>query len=181
MYAIKDSLSDYAKDIKLNLSNLMSNGAQDGLSEKQVWGIALAVAYSTKRENIVVAVEKNVEQFLTATEIEAIKGAATIMAMNNVYYRFIHEVSDKTFATLPAKLRMNIIANPGMDKVDFELCSLAVSAINGCGLCMDSHTKTLLKHNVSYEGIQLSIRIAAIINALSQTLSINDNTTIRSA
>ncbi len=181
MNAIKDNLSDYAKDIKLNLSNLMNNGAQDGLTEKQVWAIALATAYSTKNQNIIIAIEKGVEQFLTNMEINAIKGATTIMAMNNIYYRFIHEVSDKTFATLPAKLRMNILVNHGMEKIDFELCSLAVSAINGCGLCMDSHTKTLLKHEVSYESIQMSIRIAAIINALAQTLSINDNSIIQSA
>ncbi len=28
---------------------------------------------------------------------------------------------------------MNVIGNPGVEKVDFELWSLAVSAVNGCG------------------------------------------------
>ena len=61
------------------------------------------------------------------------------MAMNNVYYRFVHLASNPIYGTLPAKLRMNVIGAPGIDKADFELFSLAVSAQNGCGMCIDSH------------------------------------------
>ena len=87
------------------------------------------------------------------------------MAMNNVYYRFLHLSSDKQFSKLPAGLRMNAMANPGVDKADFELFSLAVSALNGCGMCIDSHVQTLLKHDVSAQAIQSSIKLAAVLNA----------------
>ena len=60
------------------------------------------------------------------------------MAMNNIYYRFVHLVHAADYKTLPAKLRMNVMAKPGVDKVDFELWSLAVSAINGCGMCLEA-------------------------------------------
>ena len=63
------------------------------------------------------------------------------MAMNNVYYRFVHLASNPEYGTMPAKLRMNVIGTPGIDKDDFELFSLAVSAMNGCGMCIDSHEK----------------------------------------
>jgi len=43
------------------------------------------------------------------------------MAMNNVYYRFLYLASNKAYETKPARLRMNTIANPGVDKADFEL------------------------------------------------------------
>ncbi len=76
------------------------------------------------------------------------------MGMNNVYYRFVHLASNKQYGTLPAKLRMNIIANPGVDKTDFELWSLAVSAINGCGMCIDAHEAVLLKAGMPVEQIQ---------------------------
>ena len=68
----------------------------------------------------------------------AAKAAAAIMGMNNVYYRSLHLLKNPEYRTLPARLRMNIIANPGVDKVDFELWCTAVSAVNGCGMCLDS-------------------------------------------
>jgi alkyl hydroperoxide reductase subunit D len=95
------------------------------------------------------------------------------MAMNNVYYRFTHLVGDSEYQTLRAGLRMNAMSNPGCDKIDFELCSLAVSAINGCGMCMDSHEKTLRKHGVTAQAIQSAVRIAAVVNAVAVTLEQN--------
>ena len=89
------------------------------------------------------------------------------MAMNNVYYRFVHLASNKEYGTLPAKLRMNVIGNPGIDKADFELFSLAVSAMNGCGMCIDSHEKVLKQHGVSADVIQAGARIASVIKAVA--------------
>ena len=63
----------------------------------------------------------------------AAKGAAAMMGMNNIFYRFRHLSSNEKYATMPARLRMQIIARHGSDPVDFELWCLAVSAINGCG------------------------------------------------
>lgn len=77
---------------------------------------------------------------------------------------------------LPANLRMNIIANPGIDKKDFELYSLAVSAINGCGLCIDAHANTLIKAGLSKHSIQHVIRIAAVLNGLAQVSIIENKT-----
>ena len=57
-----------------------------------------------------------------------------------------------------------------MDKADFELMSLAVSAINGCGMCIDSHEALLRKEGVSAEVIQAVIRIASVIHAIAATL-----------
>ncbi|MEC7576628.1 MAG: carboxymuconolactone decarboxylase family protein, partial [Pseudomonadota bacterium] len=71
---------------------------------------------------------------------------------------------------MQAKLRMNIIGNPGVDKVDFELWSLAVSAINGCGMCIDAHEAELLKHGLSKEQIQTAIRVGSVIHAIAATL-----------
>ena len=92
------------------------------------------------------------------------------MAMNNVYYRFTHLASDPQYATMPAKLRMNVLAKPGVDRADFELWSVAVSAINGCGACIDSHEKVLRKSGVSAETIQAAVRIASVVHAVAVTL-----------
>lgn len=110
---------------------------------------------------------------LSEAELQAAKSAAAVMGMNNVYYRFLHLVSDKDYGKMPARLRMNVIGNPGIAKVDFELYSLAVSAINGCGMCMDAHVHEIIKGGVSKNGIQSCIRIAAVVNAAAQALVID--------
>lgn len=68
----------------------------------------------------------------------AAKGSAAIMAMNNVYYRGMHLLGDPEYRNLRAGLRMNFMADHGVGKLDFELWSLAVSAINGCRRCLES-------------------------------------------
>ena len=91
------------------------------------------------------------------------------MGMNNIYYRFTHLVHGD-YATHAGKLRMNAMAKPGVDKVDFELWSLAVSAINGCGMCMESHEKVILQHGITKELVQAAVRIAAVVHATAATL-----------
>lgn len=169
---LKDKLSDSAKDIKLNLSTILTEEGAADLTINQIGGIALASAYATRNNEIIEAVSSEVQLYLSEQDIHAAKSAATIMAMNNIYYRFVHLVSDKSFATMPAKLRMNVIANPGVDKVNFELNCLAVSAINGCGMCIDAHTHELLKAGVSKVAIQSSVRIAAVLNAAAMGLEV---------
>ena len=92
------------------------------------------------------------------------------MGMNNIYYRFLHLVEDEEYQTMPARLRMNVIGNPGIDQLDFELLSLAVSAVNGCGLCITSHERKLREEGVSREAVQSAVRIAAVIHAVAGVL-----------
>ncbi len=169
---LRAALPEFAKDIKLNLGSVLTEEGSAGLSQSQIAMIALGSAYATKDRTVIEGVLGSAEAVLSDTDITAVKAATAIMAMNNVYYRFTHLVSDQSYGTMPAKLRMNVMANPGIEKIDFELISLAVSAIEGCGLCIDSHVAVIAKHGVSKEGIQSSIRIAATINATAQALDI---------
>ena len=98
--------------------------------------------------------------------------------MNNIYYRFIHLSHDEEINKLPAKLRMSIIGNPGIAKVDFELMSLAVSVLNGCGMCIEAHARQLVEHGVSKQAIQSTARIAAVINSAAQVVSIESGITL---
>jgi len=169
---IRQQIPNYATDIKLNLSLVLDAETSD-LSQQQLDAIALASAYATKQTAVIEMFEQIAQERLDETYIHAAKSAASIMAMNNIYYRFAHLVSDNDIKKLPAKLRMNVIGKPGIEKIDFELMSLAISAINGCGMCMDAHTKTLQKSGVSNAAIQQTVRIAAVINACSQAFHIN--------
>lgn len=164
---LKSQIPAYAKDIKLNLSSMAND---ETLSTQQLWGTMLASALGTRSAPVIEAIATEALSNLSPEAAEAAKAAASIMAMNNVYYRFVHIASNKEYGSLPAKLRMNILANPGVDKVDFELWSLAVSAINGCGMCIDAHEAELKKAGLTSEQIQTSIRIASTIAAVAAVI-----------
>ena len=171
---LKNKLLENAKDIKLNLSTILTEEGSPDLIKSQIGGVALASACATRNSSMIKSILSEVSDYLTESEISAAKSAATIMAMNNIYYRFIHLVNDKSFSTMPARLRMNVIGNPGVDKVNFELNCLAVSVINGCGMCIEAHTQELTKAGVSKLAIQSSVRIAAVLNATAMGIEISD-------
>lgn len=166
--ALRDALPSYAKDLSLNLSSLASETV---LSDAQKWGCFLACAYAVGEAQTVRAFEAEASQRLSPEAMTAAKSAAAIMGMNNVYYRSLHLMHNGEYKTLPARLRMNILANPGAPKVEYELWCTAVSAINGCGACIDAHEKTLREHGATNVQIQASLRIAAVVNAVSRVLA----------
>ena len=168
---IREALPDYAKDLKLNLSALLNDSI---LTEQQRWGTLLATALAARNATLVAAIAKDASQHLAPEAVAAAKAAASIMAMNNIYYRFTHVASDPDYATMPARLRMNVIANPGVDKLDFELWCLAVSAINGCGRCLEAHDREVLAKGASREMVQDAVRIASVIHAVAVTLDAED-------
>lgn len=170
--AIKEQLPDFAKDIRLNLTTVTTAEGCPGLSLAQVLGCALACAWASKSKTLAKELLDEAEGKVSPEAIEAARAAASIMAMNNVYYRFVHLVEDPDYGTLRANLRMQVIARPGIEKVDFELYSMAVSAINGCGMCMKSHAKTLVDSGLTKEAVQSAVRIASVVHAAAQALSI---------
>lgn len=164
---LKNRIPDYAKDIKLNLSSIVRD---ETLNEQQLWGTLLSSALATKNADVISAVATEAAEHLSQDAMTAAKSAASIMAMNNVYYKFVGMIGGD-YQTMPAKLRMNVIGNPGVDKLDFELWSLAVSAINGCQFCLEAHEKQVLQGGLTKEQVQTSVRIASIIQATAATLS----------
>ncbi len=165
--SLKDRLPDYAKDIKLNLSNVVGSTE---LNPKQLWGAMLASAIAARNAAVIEAVSHEAARHLDAKAQDAAKAAAAVMAMNNIYYRSIHMMGDEEYRKMPARLRMQVIGNPGVDKVDFELWCLAVSAINGCGACLESHTHEVTAKGASREAVQDALRIAAVIHAVAVVL-----------
>jgi alkyl hydroperoxide reductase subunit D len=167
--ALRESLPEYAKDLSLSLSSL---AGEPLLTDQQKWGCFVACAYAVGAGPVIKAMNASAEAAgLTPQAATAAKAAAAMMGMNNVYYRALHLMQNQEYRTLPARLRMNIIANPGVEKVDFELWSLAVSAINGCGACLDSHEKVLRDHGLANTAVQAALRIGAVVNAVSRVVA----------
>ncbi|HYD31778.1 MAG TPA: carboxymuconolactone decarboxylase family protein [Azospirillaceae bacterium] len=164
---LKAALPDYAKDLKLNLSSVLGTSS---LSPRLARGAALASAIASRNPQVIRAIAAGAETLLDAQALAAAKAAAAVMGMNNIYYRSIHLMPGRGYGELPARLRMQVIGNPGVDKLDFELWSLAVSAVNGCGMCLEAHEREVLGKGATREMVQDVIRIAAVIHAAAVAL-----------
>src|SRR4051812_40059022 len=110
---LKDRLPDHAKDLRINLGVVTGATA---LSPQQAWGTAVAAAVTSRNAEVIAAVEEAAASHLSPEALAAARGAASIMGMNNVYYRFLHMMGDGSdYPQMPARLRMQIIAKPGVD------------------------------------------------------------------
>ena len=167
--ALRIAIPDVAKDIKLNLQSVLQPGA---LTPAQRWGVAIASAVATRNTPLRDAVISDAAAEVGADVIDDAVAAAALMAMNNVYYRFRHLVGKPSYSQMPARLRMQRIAKPVTNKADFELFCLAVSAINGCEMCIRSHEDVVLKGGVTEEQVHDAIRIAATLNAAALSIEL---------
>ena len=166
---MRQLLPEAAKDIKLNLQSVLQ---QSSLTPAQAWGTAVASAIASRHPQLVDAVVADAAEVVTAAVLEDAKAAAALMAMNNVYYRFRHMIGKDAYSQKPARLRMNWIGKPMGTKADFELFCLAVSAINGCEMCVRSHEDVVLKGGLTEDQVHDAVRIAATIHAAAVSLEI---------
>lgn len=166
--ALVDTLPASAKDLKLNFSSLVRNNAE--LTEQQLWGTVAATAIATRSAMLTSAALQAAGTHLSAQALEAAKAASAIMGMNNILYRFHHLSSNPRYATMPARLRMNGLRGHGIEDVDFELCCLAVSAINGCSKCVDAHERVVREKGATEESVMAIVRVSAVIHAIGVVL-----------
>jgi lipoyl-dependent peroxiredoxin subunit D len=170
--ALRARIPDSARDTKLNLQGVLQQSTST-LSPAQRWGVAVASAVAARHRELRDAVVAEARrEGIAAAVIEDALAAASLMAMNNVYYRFRHLVEKPVYGEKPARLRMNRLVKPAGAKVDFELFALAVSAINGCGTCMASHEQVVTGGGLTTDQVHDAIRIAATINAAALALEI---------
>ncbi len=165
---LKSSLPEYAKDLKLNLSSLSRSTE---LSEQQLWGTMLATAAAAKSATVFSEISDEAREHLSDTAFDAALGAATIMGMNNVAYRAKSFLGSE-YTQVKMGLRMNIIGNPGVEKADFELWSLAVSTINGCHDCTAAHDATVRKEGLTKEQVWEAVKVAATMAGVAQAVEI---------
>ena len=163
-----DSLPASAKDLKLNYSSLVRNNTE--LTTQQLWGTVAATAIATRSATLTAPALAAAAEQLSAQALEAAKTVAAVMGMNNIFYRFQHLSSNPKYDTMPARLRMNGLRGHGVEEVDFELWALAVSAINGCGKCVDAHEKVLREKGATEERVMAVVRVAAVVHGLGAVL-----------
>ncbi|HXQ50838.1 MAG TPA: carboxymuconolactone decarboxylase family protein [Stellaceae bacterium] len=160
-------LPEWARDLKRNLADAL---ASPNLSAQQLWGVAVASSIAARDPALRAAAFAAAAPHLSEAALAAAKSAAALMGMNNVYYRFTHLVNEPAYQKMPARLRMQASIQSGIERNDFELMALAVSAINGCGICMETHERHLVQHGVTRETVQDAVRLAAVLSGIAAAL-----------
>ena len=165
--ALKEqSIPDYAKDTKLNLDAVIKRSS---LPVEEAEAVALAAAFATGNTKLWTWVHSQLDD---RKEADAALTAASLMAMNNVWYPYVEMADDENLKGLPAQLRMNAIStHGGTTRARFEAYSLAASIVGKCHFCVKAHYETLKKEGYTVEQLRDIGRIAAVINAVSRVLS----------
>jgi lipoyl-dependent peroxiredoxin subunit D len=162
---IKEALPEYAKDTKLNLDSVIRRST---LNIDEAECVALAAAVATGNGKIVSVMLGNI---INDVERDAAMTAASLMAMNNVWYPFVEMAEDERLTGLPAQLRMNAIASHGgTTKARFEAYSLAASIVGKCHFCVKAHYETLKKEGYTVEQLRDIGRIAAVMTSVCRVL-----------
>lgn len=168
--ALRRDIPEFAKDIQLNLQSVLGTSS---LAPAQRWGVALASAAAARNQRLVAAIRQEAEAAsIEPNVIDDAYAAAALMGMNNVYYRFRHLIGKPSYSDKPARLRMNRLVRPATNKLDFELFSLAVSAINGCETCLAAHERVVIEGGLSEDQVHDAVRIAATVHAAAAALEL---------
>ena len=167
--ALAAALPAYAEDLAANLAAALADGS---LTDQQKWGcfVAAAAAVATPAA-IQATLTAARDAGLSAEAMTAAKGAAAIMAQNNVYFRALTLLANPEYRTMRSGLRMRIVSHPGAPRDDFDLWCVAVSAIHGCPDCLNAHEAPLRARGVAAAAVQSALRIAAVVHALSRVLA----------
>jgi len=169
---LKARIPDHARDLRINLGVIAGVAA---LSPQQAWGTAVTAAITARNPEVVLAIEHAAAAHLSPEALSAARGAASIMAMTNVYYRFVHVMGeDSDYAQMPTRLRVQLIGKPGVELLDFELWCLAASSITGCEKCVRAHEASVRDQHGSFEQVHEAVRIAAVIHGVALTLATAD-------
>jgi lipoyl-dependent peroxiredoxin subunit D len=164
---LRAAIPDAAKDLKINLGSVLQ---QSTLNQEQTWGVAVASAIASRNPQLRQATLEDALVHTSPQVVEDAKAAAALMGMNNVYYRFRHLVGREEYGQKPARLRMQRLVQVATNKADFELFCLAVSAINGCETCIESHERVVLEGGLTEDQVHDAIRIAATFHGAAVAL-----------
>jgi lipoyl-dependent peroxiredoxin subunit D len=167
--ALAAALPAYAEDLAANLAAAFADGS---LTDQQTWGCFVASAQAVATPVVIQAIEAAAnEAGLGPVALAAAKGAAAIMAQNNIYFRALTLIANPAYRTMRSGLRMRIVSHPGAPRDDFDLWCVAVSAIHGCPDCLNAHEAPLCARGVAAEAVLAALRIAAVVHAMSRVLA----------
>ena len=161
--------SRYVRDLKMNLKAVLKSAHIDA---KGTALLALSVAANQKNDVLIAYFrELAATHGATGDELAEAVACASLLACNNVTYRFRHFAAKPKYEELRMGLRMNIMMSPATGKEFFELMSLAVSAVNGCEQCVKSHEASLIGLGTAEDRIWDAVRLAGVVVSLDRVVA----------
>ncbi len=160
--------SRYLRDLKLNFTSTLTS---EHLSTKECALLGLSVAINNNNKPLTQYFTRYAEeQGAAPAEVAEAAGCASLLAANNVFYRFRHFTQKEKYTQIPARIRMQLMMKPVTGKEFFELMSLAISAVNGCEMCVNAHEDSLIKLATTEERIFDAVRIASLVTATGKII-----------
>jgi len=160
--------SRYVRDLKLNFNSTLTSAH---LSEKECALLGLSTAVNNNNNPLVnFYTDYAEENGATAEEIAEAVGCASLLASNNIFYRFRHFTQKEKYSQIPARIRMQLMMKPVTGKEFFELMSLAISAVNGCEMCVNAHEDSLIKLGTTEERIFDAVRISSLVTSFGKII-----------
>lgn len=160
--------SRYLRDLKLNLTSTLTS---EHLNTKECALIGLSTAINNNNPLLIKYFNQYAEeQGATPAETAEAAGCASLLASNNIFYRFRHFTQKEKYSQIPARIRMQLMMKPVTGKEFFELMSLAISAVNGCEMCVNAHEDSLIKLDTTEERIFDAVRIASLVTATGKVI-----------
>nr|WP_067053436.1 carboxymuconolactone decarboxylase family protein [Mucilaginibacter sp. L294] len=160
--------SRYLRDLKLNFTSTLTS---EHLSAKECALLGLSTAVNNQNAPLIAyytGVAKQNEA--TDADVAEAAGCASLLASNNIFYRFRHFTQKEKYTQIPARIRMLLMMKPVTGKEFFELMSLAISAVNGCEMCVNAHEDSLIKLGTTEERIFDAVRIASLVTATGKII-----------
>jgi alkyl hydroperoxide reductase subunit D len=160
--------SRYLRDLKLNFTSALTS---EHLTAKECALIGLSTAINNNNKPLTDFFARYAtEQGATAEETGEAAGCASLLASNNVFYRFRHFTQKEKYTQIPARIRMQLMMKPVTGKEFFELMSLAISAVNGCEMCVNAHESSVIKMGITEERVFDAVRIASLVTATGKII-----------
>ncbi len=161
--------SRYVRDLKLNFNSTLTSAH---LSEKECALLGLSTAVNNNNNNPLVNFYTDYAEKsgATAEEIAEAVGCASLLASNNIFYRFRHFTQKEKYSQIPARIRMQLMMKPVTGKEFFELMSLTISAVNGCEMCVNAHEDSLIKLGTTEERIFDAVRIGSLVTSFGKVI-----------
>ena len=168
---VKNSIPEFAKDIKLNFSSLIINSEED---DELLLGCAYASALALDSQGLISVFENEARARVSDDFIQAVKSTVAIMTLNNIWYKYRDSLPNGEMKTAAQRMRVNIMRDhAGLNKTLFESISLCISAVNGCTFCVKAHSNLLLDNGKSKDYVLNIGRIASVIVATDKAIKMN--------
>lgn len=162
------TLPTEAKDLRINAKRVLEG---ESLTTEQTWGTALAAAYYIRNPKLTAALLADAKAIgISDAILEDARGAASIMGMNTIYYRFRHLMNSDAYNQRPANLRMMRMKQVTSTAVNFELFSIGPAALAGCEMCLKAHEAAVKKGGLNEDNVHDAVRISAILNGVAVAL-----------